>query len=46
LARATARGIPGSKMIEYDGMYDGVSHGLVVTEKDLVTRDLMSFVSS
>jgi pimeloyl-ACP methyl ester carboxylesterase len=45
LARATARGIPGSRMIEYDGFYDGVSHGLVVTEKDRVTRDLLSFLA-
>lgn len=42
LARATAQGIPGSRTIEYDG----VSHGLVVTEKDRVTRDLMSFLAS
>lgn len=42
LARATAQGIPGARMIEYDG----VSHGLVVTEKDRVTRDLMSFLAS
>jgi non-heme chloroperoxidase len=41
LGRATARGIPGAKLIEYDG----VSHGLVVTEKDRVTRDLMSFLA-
>ena len=41
LARTTARGIPGSRMIEYDG----VSHGLVVTEKDRVTRDLLSFLA-
>lgn len=46
LARATADGIPGSRMIEYDGLYGGVSHGLVVTEKDRVTRDLMSFLAS
>ena len=45
LGRATARGIPGSKMIEYDGLYGGVSHGLVVTEKDRVTRDLMNFLA-
>lgn len=40
LARATARGIAGSKLIEYEG----VSHGLVVTEADRVTRDLLSFL--
>lgn len=41
LGRATARGIQGAKLIEYDG----VSHGLVVTEKDRVTRDLLSFLA-
>ncbi|MGE4080469.1 MAG: alpha/beta fold hydrolase, partial [Reyranella sp.] len=46
LARATAQGIPGSRMIEYDGLYDGVSHGLVVTEKDRVVRDLMGLLAS
>lgn len=46
LGRATARGIPGSKMIEYDGMYGGVSHGLVITEADRVTRDLKNFLAS
>ena len=46
LARTTAQGIPGSRMIEYDGLYGGVSHGLVITEKDRVTRDLMSFLAS
>ena len=46
LARTTAHGIPGSKMIEYDGLYGGVSHGLVVTEKDRVTRDLTRFRAS
>ena len=40
LARATARGIPGSKLVEYER----VSHGLVVTEADRVTRDLLSFI--
>lgn len=45
LARATARGIPGAKIIEYDGLYIGVTHGLVVTEKDRVTRDLMAFLA-
>jgi pimeloyl-ACP methyl ester carboxylesterase len=41
LGRATARGIPGATMIEYEG----VSHGLVVTEKDRVTRDLLRFLA-
>jgi non-heme chloroperoxidase len=41
LGRATARGIRGAAMIEYDG----VSHGLVVTEKDRVTRDLLGFLA-
>lgn len=41
LARATARGIPGSKLIEYEG----ASHGLVVTEADRVTRDLLNFLA-
>jgi non-heme chloroperoxidase len=40
LARGTARGIAGSKLIEYAG----VSHGLVVTEAERVTRDLLSFI--
>jgi non-heme chloroperoxidase len=40
LARATARGIAGSKLVEYEG----VSHGLVVTEAERVTRDLLSFI--
>jgi non-heme chloroperoxidase len=41
LARATANGIKGAKLIEYDG----VSHGLVVTERDRVTRDLLAFLA-
>lgn len=40
LARFTAQGIAGAKLIEYEG----VSHGLVVTERDRVTRDLLAFV--
>jgi non-heme chloroperoxidase len=42
LARATARGIPGAKLIEYEG----VSHGLVVTEAERVNRDLLTFLAS
>lgn len=41
LGRATAKGIKGAKLIEYDG----VSHGLVVTERDRVTRDLLMFLA-
>ena len=41
LARITARGIRQSTMIEYAD----VSHGLVVTERDRVTRDLQDFVA-
>jgi non-heme chloroperoxidase len=41
LARATAQRIKGAKLIEYDG----VSHGLVVTERDRVTRDLLAFLA-
>lgn len=42
LARATALGIPGSKLIEYPG----ASHGLVVTEEKRVTRDLLDFLAA
>ena len=41
LARITARGIRQSTMIEYAD----VSHGLVVTERDRVTRDLLAFIA-
>jgi pimeloyl-ACP methyl ester carboxylesterase len=41
LARITARGIRQSTMIEYAD----VSHGLVVTERDRVTRDLLDFIA-
>jgi pimeloyl-ACP methyl ester carboxylesterase len=41
LGRATARGIPGAKLVEYAG----VSHGLVVTEEKRVTRDLLDFLA-
>lgn len=41
LARITARGIRQSTMIEYAD----VSHGLVVTERDRVTRDLQAFIA-
>ena len=39
-ARAAARGIPGAKLIEYDG----APHGLLATHKDRVTADLLSFL--
>jgi len=42
LARATAAGIRGSKLIEYAD----VSHGLVVTEAERVTNDLLAFMAS
>lgn len=41
LARITARGIRQSTMIEYAD----VSHGLVVTERDRVARDLQAFIA-
>ncbi|QXQ05855.1 alpha/beta hydrolase [Sphingosinicellaceae bacterium] len=39
-ARAAARGIPGAKLVEYDG----APHGLLATHKDRVTADLLSFL--
>jgi non-heme chloroperoxidase len=41
LGRMTARGIPAANLIEYEG----VSHGLVVTEAERVTRDMLSFLA-
>jgi pimeloyl-ACP methyl ester carboxylesterase len=41
-AKATAAGIAGSKLIAYQ---DG-SHGIVVTERDRVTKDLQAFLTS
>lgn len=38
--RAAAQGIAGSALLEYDG----APHGLLVTEKDRVTRDLLDFL--
>jgi len=38
--RAAAKGIAGSTLIEYEG----AAHGLLVTEKDRVTRDLLDFL--
>ena len=40
MAKSTAAGIARSKMIEYQGS----SHGIVLTERDRVTRDLQAFV--
>jgi non-heme chloroperoxidase len=42
MAKATAAGINQSKMVAYQGS----SHGLVLTERDRVARDLKSFVAS
>lgn len=42
MARATAAGIAQSKVIEYQE----ASHGIVVTERDRVTRDLQAFIAS
>ena len=40
--RQAAAGIRGARLVEYPG----VSHGLLVTERDRVTRDLLEFVKS
>ena len=42
LAKATAAGIAQSKLIEYAD----ASHGIVLTERDRVTRDLQAFLAS
>src|SRR5579871_2266279 len=42
MAKATAAGLAQSKMIAYEGS----SHGVVLTERDRVTRDLQSFLAS
>ena len=42
LAKATAAGIAQSKLIAYEGG----SHGIVVSERDRVTRDLQTFLAS
>ena len=41
-SRAAADGIAGSKLIEYDG----APHGLTVTEKDRLIRDLLAFLAA
>lgn len=42
LAKATAAGIAQSKLIAYEGS----SHGIVVSERDRVTKDLQAFLAS
>ena len=39
-ARVTAKGIPGAKLIEYKG----APHGLLATEKEQLTHDLLNFI--
>jgi non-heme chloroperoxidase len=41
-ARVAAAGIAKAKLIEYKG----ASHGVLVTERDRVTRDLLEFLNS
>jgi len=41
MAKSTAAGIAQAKMIEYQGG----SHGIVLTERDRVTRDLQAFIA-
>jgi non-heme chloroperoxidase len=41
MAKATAAGIAQSKLIEYRD----ASHGIVLTERDRVTRDLLAFIA-
>ena len=41
LGRRAAKGIAKSKLVEYEG----ASHGLLVTERDRVTRDLIEFLA-
>jgi non-heme chloroperoxidase len=42
LGRRAAKGIRQSKLIEYEG----ATHGLLVTERDRVTRDLLDFLAT
>jgi pimeloyl-ACP methyl ester carboxylesterase len=42
IGKATATGIAQSKLIEYPD----ASHGIVLTERDRVTRDLQAFIAS
>ena len=41
-AKATAAGIAGSTLIAYEG----ASHGIVVTERDRVAKDLQAFLGA
>ena len=41
-ARAAAKAIPNARLIEYEG----AAHGLVVTEKERMTNDLLAFLKS
>jgi pimeloyl-ACP methyl ester carboxylesterase len=41
-ARPAAAGIRQARLVEYEG----VSHGLLVTERERVTRDLLEFLKS
>jgi non-heme chloroperoxidase len=41
-ARRAAAALPNAKLIEYDG----VTHGLLVTERERVTRDLLAFLAT
>ena len=40
-ARAAAAAIPGATLIEYGG----APHGLLATEKDRLSRDLLAFLA-
>jgi len=42
IGKATAEGVAQSKLIEYPD----ASHGIVLTERDRVTRDLQAFIAS
>ena len=42
LGKATAEGIAQARLIEYPDS----SHGIVLTERDRVTRDLQAFIAS
>jgi non-heme chloroperoxidase len=42
IGRTTAEGIAQARLIEYPG----ASHGIVLTERDQVTRDLQAFIAS
>jgi non-heme chloroperoxidase len=42
IGKATAKGIAQARLIEYPD----ASHGIVLTERDRVTRDLQAFIAS